>query len=132
MRLCQVTLRNTRKTVKFLRKSSKLELHSLDRNYPSGVNKYLYKERENAAAYSGLAGEPLRGTRENLYQQNKRNLEQTGKLTQPVPISDIRTDYGVQSVSKWDMNPWFFQNREWMLYGKKGDRLAYNQVICLI
>jgi len=125
MRLCQATLKNTRKTVKFLRKASKLELHSLDNNYPTGVNPYLYKDRENVAAYAGFAGEPLTGTREAMHKEMTDTLKSTNTLY-PANISEIRQDYSPRS-RKWDMNPWFFQNREWMLYGKKGDRLAYSQ-----
>ena len=44
-------------------------MKSIKNNYPIGINSYLFKNKEDATAYSGVQGGKLAGTNQKLYEE---------------------------------------------------------------
>merc|ERR1712131_88343 len=125
MRLTGALTRNTRKTVKYLRRASQLEMKSIKNNYPIGINSYLFKNKEDATAYSGVQGGRLTGTNQKQYEE--RIAKEKYGYWAPKLISDVKAEYSF-ATQTMDQNIWSFQQRPWMRYGNEGDRLPYNKV----
>ena len=44
-------------------------MKSIKNNYPIGINSYLFKNKEDANAYSGVQGGRLAGTNQKQYEE---------------------------------------------------------------
>merc|ERR1712168_453280 len=124
-RLSGALARNTRKTVKYLRRASQVEMQSIKNNNPTGINSYLFKNKENAAAFGGLQGAKLEGTLQGKYEERVER-EKEG-YWDPQLISEVKAEYSFRTQTM-DQNIWAFQQRPWLRFGNEGDRLPYNKV----